>query len=182
MQNLWAKSRLSKLVNILDELWIYDKLTGIMNRSGFERFASAMVEEAKREAETIFVLFADMDGLKTVNDTYGHEEGDAYIREVADILRSVHKKGELLMRYGGDEFVVMAKGYSDKEADAYIAKINKAVKYANKKDYKFPIGLSTGYVICEANDFSLEEAIEKADSRMYDAKKAGKEKRQLSDC
>ena len=175
MENLWAKSRLANMIDILDELWIYDKLAGVMNRSGFERYAKRMIKDARDEGKDIFLLFADLDGLKKVNDTYGHEAGDEYIKEAANILRAVHKKGELLMRYGGDEFVVMAEGYTPDEADEYVKAVKEMVRYVNTKNYEFHLGISLGYVIKKADErFSLDEAIEEADSMMYDDKKASR--------
>ena len=147
--------------------------------SGFEREAPRLIKEAEKAGAPLFVLFIDMDGLKTVNDTMGHDQGDAYIMEVTTILRKIHKRGELLMRYGGDEFVVLARGYSEEEAENYCEAIREAEEEANQKGLPFRVSISTGYVRKKAEKgFSLEEAIEEADQRMYADKQKRKQGRE----
>ena len=65
------------------------------------------------------VLFLNLDSLKTVNDSFGHNEGDIFIRSMGEILLKIHRHGELLMRYGGDEFVLLGYGYDDEAANEY---------------------------------------------------------------
>lgn len=175
MENLRKKERLEKMVSILDELWIYDRLTGVMNREGFLRHAEGLIAEARDGGETLFLLFADLDGLKSINDTYGHDKGDEYILEAANILRSLHRKGELLMRFGGDEFVILARGYDENDAVRYVKAIEESVEAVNRKALGFPVSISLGYTIKRAeDDFSLDEMIEEADQKMYQMKKAHK--------
>ena len=171
MQNLWVKSRLSKMIEILDDLWIYDRLTKVMNREGFYRYAPHLLEEAAEEGSSVFVLFADLDGLKTVNDNLGHDVGDAYIIKSAEILRNLHRKGELMMRYGGDEFVILAKGYTAEDAESYRDSIASAAEEANRNEPDYEISMSTGYSLHMVEDcISLEKMIEEADMRMLQHK------------
>ena len=72
-----------------------------------------LIHEAINRNENLFILFLDLDGLKSVNDRYGHDEGDSFIKAMGTILRQLHGNGELVMRYGGDEFVVMSRNYTD---------------------------------------------------------------------
>ena len=89
---------MNAMVERLNRMWVYDTLTGIFNRAGFFKFSSAIVKEAQERGKPLFVLFLDLDGLKKVNDQYGHDEGDAYIKAMANVLNQVRKHGELLMR------------------------------------------------------------------------------------
>lgn len=87
-----------------------DGLTGVLNRRGIEELGAAMVQRAQALGQPAFVLFVDINGLKAVNDTCGHEVGDQVIRLVAQAARQVVREGDLLGRWGGDEFVIIGLG------------------------------------------------------------------------
>lgn len=87
-----------------------DGLTGVLNRRGTEELGAAMVQRAQGLGRPAFVLFVDINGLKAVNDTRGHEVGDQVIRRVAQAARQVVREGDLLGRWGGDEFVIIGMG------------------------------------------------------------------------
>ena len=74
----------------------------MFNRAGFFKFAPNVIKEAISKGNKLFVLFLDLDGLKSINDRYGHDEGDSFIRAMGNVLSKVRGHGELLMRYGGD--------------------------------------------------------------------------------
>ena len=112
------------------------------------------------------------DGLKEVNDVYGHDEGDALIKEVATILKENKRHGEIVIRYGGDEFVLLAAGYNDEEASACIDRIEAAMHRFNESGTKkYAIEASIGYCITtlETPD-ALNALIEDADHEMYKKK------------
>ncbi|MCR5790119.1 MAG: GGDEF domain-containing protein [Lachnospiraceae bacterium] len=178
MENLQRKVQLEHMVNALNRLWIYDKLTGVYNRAGFFERSDRILQDADDTGKNIFVLFADLDRLKYVNDTYGHEAGDSFIGEIAGILKQVFYKDELIMRYGGDEFVVIAEGVNEALAKKYTRKINVIAENINSCGrYPFTLSVSLGYMIGKAkNSHELESLIEEADKLMYQVKE---EKRAL---
>ena len=86
---------LNSMVHRLNRMWIYDTLTEVFNRAGFFKFAPNLIHEAIDRKENLFILFLDLDGLKSVNDRYGHDEGDAFIKAMGMILRQLHGNGEV---------------------------------------------------------------------------------------
>jgi len=90
----------------LNNLSQTDELTGLYNRRGFISLTRSSLELAQRMGKSGLLFFIDMDGLKVINDSYGHEEGDIAIKEIANILRSAFRKSDIVARLGGDEFTV----------------------------------------------------------------------------
>jgi diguanylate cyclase (GGDEF)-like protein len=84
-----------------------DELTGLHNRRGFLMLAEQHARMARREGEPFGIVFADLNGLKTVNDSLGHEAGDQAIRAAAGVLRETFRESDIIARLGGDEFVVL---------------------------------------------------------------------------
>jgi diguanylate cyclase (GGDEF)-like protein len=134
----------------------------------YEKFRQ-MLASAK-EGDSLFVAVADMDGLKYVNDTFGHAEGDFGIKAVSSTLVSVAKPGEICVRSGGDEFFLIGIGkYSEKEeagrAIAFTEALSKTSEEAGKE---YNISASIGCVIFEdCKQISLDNALSEADERMY---------------
>ena len=122
----------------------------------------------------MFFIFLDLDGLKKVNDAFGHETGDRMICDMADILRKNRNKEELLMRYGGDEFVVFGKGMSEDEVKKYVERIRKAMTELNdshSRPYRIDASIGHNMVPCDI-DRPLSSLIEIADQEMYKEKRA----------
>lgn len=174
MENIRKQELLVSMVEKLKKVWVYDNLTGVYNRAGFDKYAERILEEAKMRRKSVFVLFLDLDHLKRVNDEYGHKEGDRMIRAIADILKESHRHGELLMRYGGDEFVILGSGYTKETADEYLAEIHAAIDaYNQENDNRFgALSASIGYELeMDASRVQLDRMISEADQKMYEAKK-----------
>ncbi len=180
MENLRNRSHLAHMVETLNHLWIYDKLTGVLNRAGFTERSDLILHKSRHSDGNIFVLFADLDRLKNVNDTFGHESGDLFIIECANILKQVFYKDQLIVRYGGDEFIVISAETSEEDAKGYINKIESLTDNLNQKGiYPFPVSISMGYVRKPAKtDKELEDLIEEADKLMYQIKLKKKKLRQ----
>lgn len=157
------------MIKTLDEMWVFDPMTHIYNRAGFYKFADKMVDDARKARKNLFLLFIDLDGLKVVNDKLGHEAGDKMICDMADILRKCRNRDELLMRYGGDEFVVLGEGFDTAFVNHYIKNIQNAMaEINNKPDRNYTIGASIGYHLISYEDKSpLSRLIDCADQEMY---------------
>ncbi|HOO27936.1 MAG TPA: diguanylate cyclase, partial [Lachnospiraceae bacterium] len=167
---------LRAMIKKLDLMWIYDNLTGLYNRAGFHKYGEYVWQECVQKNETAMLLFLDMDGLKYVNDTYGHDEGDRFIKVIAGILKRCKRHGEIVMRYGGDEFVVLASGISEKKAEEYRDRILYGMEdYNSCHQLPYQIAASIGiYISTPEKRSDLEEAIEEADRRMYEVKREKK--------
>jgi len=161
---------------------IRDTLTGVYNRKGFNRLTESIFRDAKDERKKLFVLIADLDQLKMINDNFGHIEGDNAITIAANALNTCCDMNEICARIGGDEYAIVGCGnYTERKAKTYIDYIHKYFDRYNdtsKKDYK--VGLSLGYYIgVPEADSTLEKYVEIADERMYEDKV--KRKKQRSD-
>ncbi len=124
----------------------------------------------------IILLFMELDSLKKVNDTYGHEEGDFYIKSFAQILIKIKKHGELIVRYGGDECLFMAPLSQERSAASYVEEIKREIREFNcHSDLNYELDASIGYHIIKPEDkIDMEAAIKIADSKMYEEKKKKK--------
>ncbi len=165
--------KMQQMIKTLDEMWVFDPMTHVYNRAGFFKFSEDVVREAHRDREDMFFIFLDLDGLKIVNDAYGHEMGDRMICDMADILRKNRNREELLMRYGGDEFVVFGKGLSAEDVEDSIGRIRRAMKQLNENSTNpYTLDASIGYhMVPYDNDKPLSALIEIADQEMYKEKR-----------
>ncbi|MCM1107085.1 MAG: GGDEF domain-containing protein [Blautia sp.] len=173
LENVRRQSKLKRLVKKLNRVWMMDSLTQIYNRAGFFHYAKRIVEECRQKEIPIGILFADINRLKTVNDTYGHEEGDFYIKSVADMLKKLKKDGQLLMRYGGDEFVILGKNETGTEFDDLMEKLNpKLAEHRQQNNKEYVMSVSVGFQsVLISEDFKLDQLMEQADREMYNMKK-----------
>ena len=122
------------------------------------------------DGDALFVAVSDMDGLKYVNDTFGHAEGDYGIRAVSSTLSSVAKPGEICVRSGGDEFFLIGIGkYSQKEEAARAIEFSDALsKVSEEAGKEYNISASIGCVVFgDCRQISLDNALSEADERMY---------------
>lgn len=178
LETVRRQDTMNAMLGRLSKMWLYDELTGVNNRAGFHRFSPRILEEAKKRKLSIAAVFADMDGLKKVNDLYGHEEGDIYIKTMADILEHNRHHGELLTRYGGDEFVIIMNGCSEEDIQEYIHNIQEDIQHYNVRYAKaYKLDASIGYYIeLNAENINLESLVELADQNMYQIKREKKRK------
>lgn len=180
-ESLRKKNMLNDMVQKLNRMWVYDTLTGVFNRAGFFKFAYDIITSARQGGENLFVLFLDLDGLKSINDKYGHDAGDNIIQTMGRIMNQTRRHGELLMRYGGDEFVVLAKNYTEAEAEQYMDQVRAGMEnYNTMSKNPYTLDASMGYTLVEpTEDLDLEELIEMADKEMYKAKNEKKRLKEL---
>jgi diguanylate cyclase (GGDEF)-like protein len=152
----------------------HDGLTGLPNRAAIFAYlgdALASIEPTSKVA----VLFVDLDGLKTLNDTFGHDRADEMIREVAARLSATVRTDELVGRFGGDEFVVIApRVISDHEAAELGSRLLDAISKPLLGFGSTVVTASVGITLVAAATTDAREAIRQADSAMYAAKRAGR--------
>jgi diguanylate cyclase (GGDEF)-like protein len=154
------------------DLAVTDPLTGVANRRGFELSAPSLLEVCRRRHLRATVLFFDLDEFKAVNDTFGHEAGDAALIEFAKLLQTTFRNSDIIARYGGDEFVVLLADTDDptlalERLQAFLVSRNAHPSSG------YPLGFSVGTTVVEPTaDISLEEMIALADASMYEMKRA----------
>lgn len=156
-----------------------DAMTGLYNRRGMDKELERLLKNAK-SSDKMLVFVIDMDGLKFINDTYGHTEGDYGIKTIANVSRQMTKNDEICVRAGGDEFYIIGVGdYSSIDALIRVQRFNQAIEETAKATAKpYEISASIGYC-CESlsHQIAFAELLRIADGRMYQNKTARKKQR-----
>ena len=158
------------------ELSIKDPLTKLYNRNYLEDYATKAYSRVKRHNNKLILIFIDLDNFKQVNDTFGHEAGDEVLKKVSEIFREIFRQYDIIVRYGGDEFIILIEDIKYDEAALKIL-LDKMVKRIEKNLKKFNISASYGIAIAPTEANSLKELIYLADERMYKQKIARKKAR-----
>lgn len=178
LENFRMKQRLHQVANELESLYVRDTLTGLYNRRGLEKFGDKMYRECLEKQTQFMIMEIDMDGLKQVNDQYGHEEGDICITMIANGMVYAAKEDEICIRSGGDEYIVIGKHYTQEKLELFLERFDDFIDNANEtlnKPYKF--GASTGFFIGVPDGVhTVENYLKIADDRMYANKKERKAK------
>lgn len=157
----------------LRALSLKDDLTVLYNRRGFTTLAEQYLKLAKREKRGFFVLYADLDNLKGINDKYGHHEGGYALIQIANILTDSLRESDIIARLGGDEFAVIHVAFDEGNIDIIISRLQEKIESYNAlsdRGYKLSLSVGTSYFDPE-NPYSLEQLLIKADEAMYEQKK-----------
>ncbi|OJF75808.1 MAG: hypothetical protein BKP49_10110 [Treponema sp. CETP13] len=155
----------------LEWLSVIDELTGLYNRRGFLTSSKQNIELAKRNDSEIMLIFFDLDGLKQINDNYGHKTGDIAIQAIANILQMSFRKSDIIARFGGDEFTVLSINCSISQYNLIQKRINELINEYNKKPHEFILSVSSGATQYKINeDFTLKKLLDEADKELYKAK------------
>lgn len=160
----------------IEALTFVDDLTGLYNRRGFSMFASQQVRLAARTHQSVVLVSIDLDGLKAINDTFGHGEGDRAILELAVILRRSFRESDVVARFGGDEFVALATETEGAGAESVLERLAERIALRNERgDLPWRLSASFGWTRIEAQASPpLADLLAVADARMYEAKRAGR--------
>jgi diguanylate cyclase (GGDEF)-like protein len=144
-----------------------DDLTGLYNRRKLEQELSKKLVAMKTRNVDFYVISLDMDGLKTINDTYGHLEGDEALRAFADVIRVAGDELGMAFRVGGDEFTILVTTGDEKEITAMMQRIQDGIAAYNEKSGKpYPLSGSQGYAKYKKGE-EISNCIRRADVNMY---------------
>jgi len=156
----------------LEQMSLTDDLTGLYNRRGFKILSERMLKLARRLQSRMFILFADMDGLKAINDSLGYLEGDKAIRTMASFFKSAFREADLVARMGGDEFAVMGLINENFIPHRLIDRMNEFIHSFNEKgESKFKLALSMGIEnVPYDSPAPIEEPLNSADTKMREEK------------
>jgi diguanylate cyclase (GGDEF)-like protein len=156
----------------LESLALTDEMTGLYNRRGFLRLATPQLKLAERKQRPLMLFFADLDGLKKINDELGHEVGDDAITQASRLLARVFRQSDVLARLGGDEFAALALEIANEQP--VVARLEAALAAFNDEDARpYQLSISIGAVSYDrAAHESLETLLARADAVMYAAKRA----------
>ncbi len=166
-EDLKRKYTMANLVSVTDEL------TGLLNRRGFMDIGQNNLDLLSKTSQKGMVLYIDIDGLKKINDTYGHAAGDRAIQVEAEILQRCFRKNDIIGRLGGDEFGIVAPNLTEASLEKIKSKIEKSCQFFNKRNTgSFMLSMSIGNVSFGEEDDSKElyALMNKADSVLYSEK------------
>jgi len=164
----------------LKEMAEVDFLTGVLNRQAGSKVIKANFNYAIRKEQDFSVCFVDLDNLKLVNDLYGHDEGDAYIIKVVKFVESQYRASDMLVRVGGDEFLLGTYCNRDIVEKKWLKVVEKMEEYNKWSGKPYKVACSHGVAsIEESHAKTLTDLIELADQRMYVEKRRKKQKADL---
>jgi len=157
----------------LRNLSLTDHMTGLYNHRGFFTLAEHQARMARRSGQPSLLIYADMDGLKQINDTFGHAEGSLAISKVAEILRKTFREYDIVARLGGDEFAVLAPNVSTWETEGILERLHENIRaYNQEAGHPFPLSLSIGAIAVDhRSSLTIEEQMAQADNAMYKEKR-----------
>jgi len=160
----------------LRDLSLTDQLTGIYNRRGFFTLVEQLLKQCNREKKRAFMLYADIDNLKGINDTFGHQEGDSALIDTANILKNNYRESDIIARISGDEFVVIPIGTTGDNIDKIMSRLKENIEiYNSGRDRAYKLSLSCGITYYDPeHPCSVDELLRQGDQKMYEQKKSTK--------
>lgn len=165
LENIHQRQELNRMNEQLHQLYTRDSLTGICNRCGYSEEVDSFYQ---LHNGNVYVVYLDVDKLKMVNDTYGHKMGDYVIRIAADAMKYAFDEGEILVRMGGDEFLVIGKFETEEKIAWKMDRIDEFLdRYVSEKQLPFSLSISKGYVYNREKKVTVEELVQTADYLMY---------------
>ena len=156
----------------LERLTLADDLTGLYNRRGLTAFGEQALYRSRRDGTAVALLFLDLDGLKKINDTFGHGAGDDALRALAEIIGSTTRESDIAARIGGDEFCILLFDDAGASVDHVTKRIRDAAGAA-RETYSLPtaLSISIGTLRIDARTpGSIDELLAEADKSMYSEK------------
>lgn len=150
-----------------------DELTGLMNRKLFKDLAKKELSRLSRCGGSLGVLLVDIDHFKAINDTHGHCVGDVALQAVAEAMEQASRACDLVCRYGGEEFAILAPNTSSDEAAAFAERIRETIEQANGLPHGLRLTVSVGFTATREGR-SLDDLLSVADLALYDAKHLGR--------
>jgi diguanylate cyclase (GGDEF)-like protein len=160
----------------LHQLARIDPLTGVSNRLGLLEASETLLARARRKHESIGVLLIDADHFKSVNDRFGHDDGDRVLLELVSNIRRMLRTGDLVGRVGGEEFLVLSPAVKEADLLALAERIRAAVERSrfSIRNERYHLTVSIGAAIADGHDADLMAARRRADIALYEAKRAGR--------
>lgn len=177
-ENLLARSiryaiERHRLLTALRSLSLIDDLTALYNRRGFADLGEQHLKLARRSARSATLVHVDLDHFKRINDTLGHHVGDRALLKVAEILRTTFRRSDIIARFGGDEFAVLALEASGEDSVLLVQRLREKVEHFNQKGREpYQLSISVGLARFETDSRTrLDDLVAHADAATYDEKR-----------
>jgi diguanylate cyclase (GGDEF)-like protein/PAS domain S-box-containing protein len=160
----------------IKSLSLADELTGLYNRRGFHAFCEQHLSTLRRTNKGIVMVYADLDGLKKINDTFGHREGDRALIKAAELLKETFRSSDVLGRLGGDEFTILAAVDPDGGVEKLVSRLEqKFANYNALKTAPYELSISIGVArLTPDTTESMDDLMAHADAAMYENKRRKK--------
>jgi diguanylate cyclase (GGDEF)-like protein len=156
----------------LSNLAITDELTGLYNRRGFLSLTDRQLKLGRRSGREMLLFFIDVDGLKRINDAFGHSEGDLALTSTAEALRKTFRDSDVLARLGGDEFAALAIEASGHSEATITARLRQNLETVSTNESRYLLSLSLGVIRFDPRTTSsIAQLMLQADQAMYEAKR-----------
>ena len=168
--------RINSLKAILQQEAIHDSLTGLFNRRHLDEILPIELARSKRANTPLTILMLDIDHFKNINDTYGHQVGDAVLQSMGNTLKTNVRAGDIVCRYGGEEFILVFPGMQAADGQARAEKLRMMIEsqMISAKDQLIGVTLSIGGSVYPKDGNSGDELISQADLALYRAKQNGR--------
>lgn len=172
LENTRIHQRQQAIIDNLELKYVHDPMTGLFNRRGFYQRLESVYSECIATGKVLAVVSIDLNGLKQINDTYGHADGDIAITTIGKTLEHVFPSEFTCARFGGDEFVVSGKVESEEQLKEYCDGVKQQLEEFNQNSGKpYQVSGSIGYVTgVPSMEITLDEFIKAADEKMYEDK------------
>ena len=166
----------------LQSLSLVDELTGLYNRRGFLAVTEQHLAAIRSTEMVPVILYADLDGLKEINDSLGHHEGDRALVKAAEIFKETFRSSDILARLGGDEFVVLAAIGPEEGAESLTLRLQQQFSASNsRRNRPYDLSISVGLAHFDGEEnHSIEELMARADRAMYEDKRRKRSRDVLS--
>lgn len=164
---------LTYYANEVERLSLTDSLTGLPNRRSFDQFMRHHTELAERHGDPLALLLMDLDRFKAINDRLGHQRGDQVLREVAGILTQEMRAADLLARWGGEEFAVLAPKTDREDGMKLAERLRLVIEAIPRPEEDLPVTISIG-IAERGHRESIESLLRRADAALYRAKEGGR--------
>jgi diguanylate cyclase (GGDEF)-like protein/PAS domain S-box-containing protein len=162
-----------QLEEALRTLALIDELTGLYNRRGFVTLAERQLSLARRKQQSLILIAADVDDLKSINDRFGHAIGDQALVAAAGVLRQTYREADIVARLGGDEFTVFPLEASSGSAPLLLERLDVNLRNWNERHHReFRLSMSTGTALLEGElSKDVQQLLAEADSQLYQQKR-----------
>jgi diguanylate cyclase (GGDEF)-like protein/PAS domain S-box-containing protein len=173
IQDITERKRAEAAIQTLS---LADELTGLYNRRGFLAFCEQHLNSLHRTNKGLAVVYADLDGLKQINDSFGHKEGDRALMKTAELLKETFRSSDVLGRWGGDEFTVLSSIEPDGSVEQLISRLERKFENynaANGSSYKLSLSIGVAQLRPDGTQ-SIEDLMARADKAMYENKRRKK--------
>jgi diguanylate cyclase (GGDEF)-like protein/PAS domain S-box-containing protein len=171
--------QLEQLALQLEQLTLQDDLTGLYNRRGLDLLGGSAVDRAARDGTPLCVMFMDLDGLKAINDGFGHADGDAALVTTAGLLRDAVRLTDAVGRIGGDEFAAVLVGVTAGEAQNLCDRVRGAARQRPPGERSLSVSIGIAALVAGELD-TLDELIAAADRAMYEGRRQRRRKPPLA--